>query len=119
MPNRSQFKTKEEYNEWFREYRERNREKMRAYYREYNREWRKENGYHNEKKWNKKNPEKVYAQNLLQRAVKLGHIKKLPCEVCGNPKSVGHHDNYYKPLKVRWLCHVHHSSLHRRKFEKE
>jgi hypothetical protein len=42
-----------------------------------------------------------------------GRLKKLPCEVCGNPKSDGHHDDYAKPLDVKWLCRKHHAERHR------
>lgn len=47
-------------------------------------------------------------------AVKAGIIKRTPCEVCGAKKVQGHHDNYYKPLEVRWLCPKHHGEFHRK-----
>jgi len=47
---------------------------------------------------------KVVARSLLCSAVKRNHIKRLPCEECGNEKSHGHHEDYNKPLVVRWLC---------------
>ncbi len=62
MPTPPQFKTHEEYLNWYRQYREKNREKLRIYNRIYNKEYRKENGYYNERNWNKKNPEKVKAK---------------------------------------------------------
>ena len=55
---------------------------------------------------------KVFARARLRRAITLGHIKRQPCEVCGDPKSHGHHDDYSKPLDVRWLCHAHHCEAH-------
>ena len=52
-----------------------------------------------------KYPEKYKARYTLRNAVRLGIIKKQPCEKCGDNKSHGHHDDYSKPLEVRWLCH--------------
>lgn len=43
-----------------------------------------------------------------------GKLVKQPCEVCGSPDSVKHHDDYSKPLDVRWLCRPHHAELHRK-----
>jgi hypothetical protein len=35
--------------------------------------------------------------------------------VCGATEHVhGHHDDYQKPLVVRWLCRRHHGEVHRR-----
>jgi len=62
--------------------------------------------------WYKLNPLKTVAHELAKKAIKLGKLKKLPCEICHNPTSLAHHDNYNKPLKVRWLCHKHHMLHH-------
>ena len=61
-----------------------------------------------------KNPNWSKANNKLTHAVRAGKIKKLPCEKCGNPKSVGHHPfyRYFEPLKVTWLCATHHKESH-------
>lgn len=66
----------------------------------------------------KKHPERCRAWQRVDRALKLGKIKKLPCEVCGeNRKNFvhAHHDDYSKPLEVRWLCAIHHKQAHRHK----
>lgn len=114
MPNRKQFKTKKDYLNWYREYRIRKRKKLRNYNREYNRIWRRKNGYYNERNSDKRYPEKMLARNLLNYAVKVGKIKRGNCEVCNKPNSQGHHDDYYKPLEVKWLCPLHHKEYHRK-----
>jgi ribosomal protein S27AE len=46
------------------------------------------------------------------RALRAGKLKKLPCEKCGSMFSEAHHDDYDKPLDVRWLCRVCHEEEH-------
>lgn len=96
---------------YHRQYREANREKIREYNREYNREWRKKNGYHNEEKWNANNPEKIKAEQKFNYNLHQGRIKKLSCQICGE-KAQAHHPDYSKPLKVKWLCSLHHKWIH-------
>jgi hypothetical protein len=60
------------------------------------------------KRWEEKNPEKAKAAQTLTNAVRDKMISKKPCEVCGNEKVEAHHDDYTKPLEVRWLCKKHH-----------
>ena len=114
MPLRNQFKTNEEYNLYFRQYRAKNKVKIRKYGREYNKAYRKKNGYNNEKNWKKRNPEKLKIENILQNAVRSGKLKRKPCEVCGKEKTHGHHENYNEPLLVNWLCAVHHKEIHKK-----
>ena len=59
-------------------------------------------------------PVKVKARILVAKAVKDGIIKKLPCKICGDKKTTGHHPDYSKPLKVVWLCQPHHQQEHQR-----
>ncbi len=59
---------------------------------------------------------KRLARVLLYTAVKRGKIKRLPCEVCGNPDSEGHHYMGYQKkyaLVVKWLCKRHHDEAER------
>lgn len=109
MPN---FTNKKERNEWYQEYRKKNIEKLRKYKRLYNKKWRLLFGYHNEINSKKRYPEKAKAQHLLQRAVKIGKIKRGNCRDCNQPNAQGHHPDYSKPLEVVWLCPVHHSREH-------
>lgn len=60
----------------------------------------------------KKYPEKNSARMKLSNAVRDGKINPMPCEVCGNPTSEAHHDDYSKPLDVKWLCSKHHAERH-------
>ena len=112
MPNRSSFKNHKEYLEYYKKYRKKNRKKMREYNKNYNKEYRKEHGYYNEENWKKNNPEKVKAQRMLNYAIRVGIIERGKCEVCDGENSQGHHDDYSKPLKVKWLCPIHHKEYH-------
>src|SRR5665213_1535561 len=58
-------------------------------------------------------PQKNAARMAVNCAVRGGKLKRLPCEICGNPKSEGHHEDYSKPLEVRWLCDPHHKAAHK------
>lgn len=49
---------------------------------------------------------------ILRNAVKYGRIVRQPCEVCGAERSQAHHDDYAQPLKVRWMCALHHKLWH-------
>lgn len=64
-------------------------------------------------KWQARNPEKQHARITVNNAVRDGRLQKLPCEVCGEVSSHGHHDDYSKPLSVIWLCAFHHGERHR------
>jgi hypothetical protein len=64
-------------------------------------------------KWKKQNRLKIKAHSLLHTEVRAGRIVKQPCEVCGKRRVEAHHDDYTKPLDVRWLCKKHHMELHR------
>lgn len=57
-------------------------------------------------------PGKYRARKMVNKGIKNGTIIKLPCRVCGNPKSQGHHEDYRKPLQVIWLCFKHHREHH-------
>lgn len=65
------------------------------------------------KNWQEKNKIKRAAHVLTGNAIAGGRLIKLPCEVCGEEKSEAHHDDYERPLDVRWLCHKHHMEHHR------
>lgn len=57
---------------------------------------------------------KLRARWAVWRAIRSGKLKRRPCEVCGVLRAHAHHDDYLKPLKVRWLCRQHHEDAHHR-----
>lgn len=67
--------------------------------------------YTKARKWMLANPEKKKAHGKVSYALKKGVIKKLPCEECGSTIVDAHHDDYSKPLEVRWLCRQHHALI--------
>lgn len=64
-------------------------------------------------KYVKRYPEKTKARAAVARAVRAGVLVKQPCAVCGFGGRVhAHHNDYSKPLEVRWLCQAHHTEVH-------
>jgi len=54
------------------------------------------------------------ARTIYQTAIKRGRlVNPKVCSVCGDNTHVsGHHDDYSKPLDVKWLCHACHYTWH-------
>ncbi len=67
-------------------------------------------------KWKAGNPDRYACHNAVNNAVRDGKlVKPDSCEKCGasGVKIHGHHDDYSKPLDVRWLCPACHVEWHR------
>ena len=101
----------------YKEYeRERNQKPERKKYRaKKNKAWRlghPERSAEIKKNWMENNDLKRKAHNAVSNAVRNGKLIKMPCQVCGNPKSEAHHHDYSKPLDVVWLCDFHHKQEH-------
>lgn len=72
----------------------------------YMRNWRKTHKMTLEQR--KKDNARSYARMYLLR----GKLLQQPCEVCEDPNTEMHHDDYDKPLEVRWLCRECHLDHH-------
>ena len=64
----------------------------------------------------KRHPDRDRARRILGRAIKSGAIIRPSfCGECFTPcKPDGHHDDYSKPLDVRWLCEKCHYKITRK-----
>lgn len=95
------YKHQEERQERNRQWKEEHKDEIKEYnhsYLEKNRDaiYRRRNKYVTEKTG--------YAGSKVAEAIRLGKITPSPCEMCGEKKVQAHHDDYNKPLDVRWLC---------------
>ena len=90
------------------EHRQENIEKIRAYDRARGARQTKE--YANE--YYRKYPNKIKARRMVSYAREVKKLFSEPCEVCGADKVHAHHDDYLKPLNIRWLCPAHHHQWH-------
>lgn len=61
-------------------------------------------------------PERHRAKKLVRQALATGELTKGKCEVhddgCTGGRIEGHHEDYSKPLEVRWMCASSHKQLH-------
>ena len=94
-----------------------NVERYRIWSRKYLKKWRKISNSHSKsaKKYAENNPEKILAYYLVKQAIITGKLKKGNCEICKKQNVHAHHDNYFKPLEVKWFCPLHHKAYHRQK----
>ena len=68
--------------------------------------------YHYKKIQKERYPERVKARQIVADAIRAGKLKREPCEKCGGTIVHAHHDDYEKPLDVKWLCRKHHRDEH-------
>lgn len=100
------------------EHRKKNIERIRAYDRERGKLPHRIKGCINfSRKYRKDNPLRESAGRILRYAVKTCKIlKPRKCSMCYKEKRImGHHEDYYKPLKVIWVCQICHKQLHKEK----
>lgn len=91
-----------------------NKEKLKIAIKKWQDE-NKERFYQVQSEWKKKNRIKTNAHALVSKYVKKGKLKRPKrCQKCKTDKGKieGHHENYEKPLEVRWLCFECHKKEH-------
>lgn len=84
------------------------------HYREYDRERGARQGPEYTRQYREAYPNKYKATNMVRSAIRDDKLFKEPCAVCGSTENIhAHHDDYAKPLNVKWLCAAHHCQWHR------
>lgn len=65
--------------------------------------------------WKMRNREKVRAKGRVEYAIKTGMLTRpKKCSICGDgPYIVAHHEDYTKPLEVKWVCCSCHRRIHK------
>ena len=63
--------------------------------------------------WREAHKAEIAAHVAVHEAKLRGELIPKPCEVCGRERVFAHHDDYSKPLVVRWLCPSCHLAWHR------
>jgi hypothetical protein len=63
------------------------------------------------KKYRQEHPEIYKAQTAVGNAIRDKRLFKEPCCICGNLKVHAHHEDYKQPLKVIWVCALHHREI--------
>ena len=95
------------------EYRDKNRKWVYDYHKKYAETHRKERREQARKhRINTAIPKYGKAHEIVARAIKQGTLTPQPCEVCGQKPTEAHHDDYNKPLEIRWLCKACHTKWH-------
>lgn len=66
------------------------------------------------RRWEQRHPQARYAYLVVARALKRGRlIRAKACEECGGSGRLhAHHEDYARPLDVRWLCPPCHVAHH-------
>lgn len=63
-------------------------------------------------RFKERHPHKRAAHLAVARALRAGILAKMPCSICGDPKSESHHEDYSNQLEVIWFCRRHHAQHH-------
>ena len=52
------------------------------------------------------------ARVAAYKAIRIGKVTRQPCESCGSESAQMHHDDYSRPLDIKWLCRRCHERQH-------
>jgi hypothetical protein len=63
--------------------------------------------------WRADDKRRTKCHNAVARAIRSGKLIRKPCILCGNEKSLAHHEDYDEPLLVMWLCQPCHKQRHK------
>jgi hypothetical protein len=88
--------------------------KQREYHREYRKNpERRKRLTEFEQAHRQRHPDRYKARTAVTNALASGRLTRQPCEACGTSEKVhAHHEDYSKPLEVRWLCETDHNRQH-------
>ena len=105
------WKSLEQRQEYYQNWRDNNREKRRKYQKEYYLRHREviQEKYRLYCLAHKK---ECAASQKVRYAIKRGKMERKPCDICGEEKSQGHHFDYRKALVVQFLCASCHKKWH-------
>jgi transposase-like protein len=57
--------------------------------------------------------EKQQARQATSSAIRSGRLVRQPCEMGCSERAEAHHEDYAKPLEIRWLCRACHRVRHK------
>lgn len=86
----------DKYADYFRRYRATHRAKILDYHKRHLARWRRLHGT---------TRDRIRAK--VYYALKKGRLKREPC-FCGSTIVEAHHEDYRRPLRVKWYCRKHH-----------
>ena len=90
-----------------------NRSNNIEYYRAYDRERGNRQAPEYTKQYRKDFPNKYKAHIIVNNAIRDKKLFSADCKECGSSERLhAHHDDYSKPLNVRWLCAACHHTWH-------
>lgn len=90
-----------------------NRLKNIEYYREYDRIRGNRQYYEYISEYRERYQNKYKATNIVNNSIRSKKLFREDCEICGDEFTHAHHDDYLKPLNVRWLCAACHKKWHK------
>ena len=93
--------------DWYDRNSERVKTRQRSYYADH-----RDTQLERIREWKQRNPNKTRAHSVVNNAVMRGKLQRQPCESCGDASTEAHHDDYSRPLDVRWLCRTCHARHH-------